>query len=61
MAEILAFWRGHVSLKGIAEEQSFSPKVMKMKLDDRGAMPLAPGYELRRIWYRPANVGQFAR
>lgn len=57
MAEILAFRHGHVSLKEIAEAQSFSPKVMKMKMDARGAVPLAPGYELGRIWYRRADVG----
>lgn len=59
VAEILAFRRRHVSLKEIAEAKSFSPKVMKMKLDARGAVPLAPGYELGRIWYRRADVGGF--
>lgn len=58
VAEILAFRRGHVSLKEIAEAQSFSPKVMKMKMDACGAVPLAPGYELGRIWYRKADVGR---
>jgi hypothetical protein len=56
VAEILAFRRAHVSLKEIAEAQCFSPKVMKMKLDARGAVPLAPGYELGRLWYRRMDV-----
>lgn len=56
VADILAFRRGHVSLKEIAEAQSFSPKVMKMKLDGSGAVPLAPGHELGRIWYRKVDV-----
>ncbi|WP_370270422.1 TniQ family protein [Nioella sp.] len=60
VSEILAFRRGHVSLKEVAEAQSFSPKVMKMKLDGRGAVPLAPGYELGRIWYRRADLGELA-
>ncbi|UWR33020.1 TniQ family protein [Sulfitobacter sp. W027] len=56
MVEILAFRRGHVSLKEIAEAASFSPKVMKMKMDARGAVPLTPRYELGRVWYRKTDL-----
>ena len=56
MDEIRLFRKKHISLLDIAVTQNFSPKVMKMKLDGRGLMPLAPKYELGRIWYRRADL-----
>lgn len=56
MEEILAFRREHISLMEIAEAETFSPKVMKMKLDGRGLVPVAPKYELGRIWYRREDL-----
>lgn len=50
--EILAFRKEHISLMDIAEAEVFSPKVMKMKLDGRGLVPVAPKCELGRVWYR---------
>ena len=49
----------HVSLKEIADQQSFSSKVMKMKLDAHGVVPLAPKYELGRVWYRRKDLPIF--
>lgn len=54
--EILAFRKAHISLLDIAEAETFSSKVMKMKLDGRGLVPLAPKYELGRIWYRRKDL-----
>ena len=54
--EIIAFRRDYVSLKEIAEADMFSSKVMKMKLDGRGLVPLAPKYELGRVWYRRVDL-----
>ncbi len=42
----------HISLSELAETERFSVKVMKLKMDGRGAVPIAPKYELGRIWYR---------
>ncbi|WP_417269931.1 TniQ family protein [Celeribacter sp.] len=49
----------HVSLKEIAEQQSCSSKVMKMKLDAHGVVPFAPKYELGRVWYRRRDLPTF--
>ena len=54
--ELRAFLREHVSLTEIAAKEHFSVKVMKMKMDGRGAVPLTPKYELGRVWYRKADV-----
>ncbi|UOA26052.1 TniQ family protein [Pseudosulfitobacter sp. DSM 107133] len=54
-----SFRLDHVSLKEIAEQQSFSSKVMKMKLDVHGVVPLAPRYELGRVWYRRKDLPIF--
>ncbi|MBU0643282.1 MAG: TniQ family protein [Alphaproteobacteria bacterium] len=54
-----SFRLDHVSLKEIAEQQSFSTKVMKMKLDAHGVLPLAPKYELGRVWYRRKDLPIF--
>ena len=40
----------------IAEAEIFSPKVMKMKLDARGLIPVAPKFELGRVWYRREDL-----
>lgn len=53
---VRAFRRDHVSLKEIAEAESSSIKVMKMNLDRRGVVPLAPKFELGRVWYRKADL-----
>lgn len=58
MDEILLFRKKHISLLDIAVAQNLSPKVMKVKLDGRGLMPLAPKYELGRIWYRRADLDE---
>lgn len=54
--EIQAFCRDHISLTEIAEAESCYPKIMKVKLDDRGLVPVAPRYELGRVWYRRADL-----
>ena len=54
--EIEAFRRDHISLTEIAEAESCYPKIMKVKLDDRGLVPVAPRYELGRFWYRRADL-----
>lgn len=54
--EILAFRKEHISLMDIAEAEVFSPKVMKMKLDGRGLVPVAPKCELGRVWYRREDL-----
>lgn len=54
--EILAFRKEHISLMDIAEAESFSSKVMKMKLDGRRMVPVAPKYELGRVWYRREDL-----
>ena len=56
MNEIHAFREEHISLKDIAEAETFSPKVMKMKLDGRGLLPVGPKYELGRLWYRREDL-----
>lgn len=53
---VRAFRRDHVSLKEIAEAESSSSKVMKVNLDRRGVVPLAPKFELGRVWYRKADL-----
>ncbi|MBO9429627.1 TniQ family protein [Sulfitobacter sp. R18_1] len=59
-AEALESFRlEHVSLKEIAEQQSCSSKVMKMRLDARGVVPLAPKFELGRVWYRRRDLPTF--
>lgn len=57
--DLLDFKREHVSLKEVAEQQWFSSKVMKMKLDGHGLVPVAPKYELGRIWYRRKDLPTF--
>ncbi|WP_299027989.1 TniQ family protein [uncultured Sulfitobacter sp.] len=54
--EIRAFRRDYVSLTEIAEAEECYPKIMKVKLDDRGLVPVAPRYELGRVWYRRADL-----
>ncbi|WP_299928766.1 TniQ family protein [uncultured Pelagimonas sp.] len=57
--ELLQFLQTHISLKDFAEKHWFSAKVMKMKLDGRGLVPIAPKYELGRIWYRRNDLPTF--
>jgi predicted HTH domain antitoxin len=54
--EIQAFRRDYVSLTEIAETEECYPKIMKVKLDARGLVPVAPRYELGRVWYRRADL-----
>lgn len=55
LEELLQFRKEHISLTEIAQTEHFSTKVMKMKMDGRGIEPVAPKYELGRIWYRREN------
>ena len=55
-AEILAFRRGHTSLKEIAKASECSLKTMKLKMDAQGALPLTPRREIGSIWYRRCDV-----
>ncbi|MEM1352294.1 MAG: hypothetical protein AAGF27_08105, partial [Pseudomonadota bacterium] len=55
-ADLERFRKQHISLKEIAEAARFSPKGMKMELDARGLMPVAPRFELGRIWYRRDEI-----
>jgi hypothetical protein len=54
--EIRAFRRDHLSLTEIAEAETSSPKSIKIKLDGRGVVPVAPKYELGRVWYRRVDM-----
>ena len=54
--ELQAFSREYVSLKECAEVEMTSPLAMKIKLDERGIMPIAPKYKLGRIWYRREDL-----
>lgn len=54
--EIRAFRRDCISLKEIAEAEALYPKIMKVKLDDRGLVPVASKYKLGLVWYRRADL-----
>lgn len=54
--EIRAFRRDHISLTEIAQTETSSPKSIKIKLDGRGVVPVAPKYELGRVWYRRVDM-----
>jgi len=49
--DLLNFSREHVSLKDFSAEHHTAIKIMKMKLDHRGVMPIAPKSELGQMWY----------
>ena len=49
----------HVSLKEIADNAKSGSKAVKMKLDVEGIEPVAPKYELGRIWYRRCDLPDF--
>lgn len=53
------FRSDHISLKEIAANAECAPKSMKMRLVSDGIDPVAPKYELGRIWYRRCDVSGY--
>lgn len=49
----------YVSLKEIANDAKSGSKAMKMRLEAEGIEPVAPKYELGRIWYRRCDLPDF--
>lgn len=58
--ELRTFRDEHTPLREIASRQGMLPRWMKVRLDAAGVMPIAPYKGLGALYYRRADLGEFA-